>query len=205
MKNDVMMAWLGLSTRIFRPDLDLGLARALAWASSRKSRLLASALLVPLVGLTCACGGRDHDHNHDLSHGHAESRSDDDHQGHAHHAPHGGALAMLGDHAFQLELIPQPSQGKVDLYILDGEAERYVRLPAPWIDALVRAGERQWSLRFLPVANQATGETLGDSAYFSAEAPEVADLPAFEISFENLELLGEVYESFAFPYPEGSH
>ena len=35
---------------------------------------------------------------------------------------------MLADHAFQLELLPNPDAGQLELYVLDGEAERFVRM-----------------------------------------------------------------------------
>jgi len=56
--------------------------------------------------------------------GHIEQAS----HGHYHAAPHGGALAMLGDHLAQVELVAGPKPGEWSLYVLDGGAERFVRI-----------------------------------------------------------------------------
>ena len=69
--------------------------------------------------LLAGCGGSHESGEHD----HAT-------HGHAHHAPHGGALVMLGNHAFQIELLPDPQKKQIDLYVLDGGAENFIRISA---------------------------------------------------------------------------
>lgn len=142
------------------------------------------------------CGGSDdHDHDHEDHEGH----------GHVHHAPHGGALTMLGDHIFQLELVPDVEAKRLNLYILDGEAENFRRIVAPTIEGVAKVGEREWVLLFHAVANEATGETVGESSHFSVEAPELVNEDTFDVSFSRLELLGQVFDDVTIPYPEGSH
>ena len=77
-----------------------------------KYSVLASYLIL------AACGD-EHHHDHE---GH-------DHGGHAHEAPHGGALVLLGEHGtgFHLEIILS-KEGMLDLYVLDGEVEHFVRI-----------------------------------------------------------------------------
>lgn len=151
-----------------------------------------SGLILTLVG----CGGS-HDNGH----------KEHEHEGHehVHHAPHGGALTMLGDHAFQVEILPDPSDEQMDLYILDGEAGRFVRIAAPVLQGVAKAGERQWELRFQAVANDATGETVGNSSHFTASATELLNVNEFEVIFGRLEILGQVFEDVRVLYPEGSH
>lgn len=153
------------------------------------------ALGLALVG--CG-GGTDHDHGHETGGEHAGHE-------HVHHAPHGGALAMLGDHAFQIEVLPQPVEGRIDLYVLDGEAEHFVRVSSPAFDARAKAGEQEWVLVFQAVANEATGETSGSSSHFTVLAESLAGEDSFELSFDRLELLGQVFEDVRIPYPEGTH
>lgn len=150
--------------------------------------LLLSGFMVALIG--CGAG---HDHE------------DSDHHAHAHHAPHGGALSMLGDHAFQLELVTDAATGSLTLYVLDGEAEQFVRISTAEIRGAGLAGGQEWELRFEAVANEATGESVGDSSQFTARAPELAILSNFEIRFERLDILGQIFEEVSIPYPEGRH
>lgn len=166
--------------------------RAFLGKGSRLGVALGSILgTLVLVG----CGGS-HDHDHDHDHGS---------HGHAHQAPHGGALGMLGNHAFQIEIVPDPIRRELDLYVLDGGAQHFVRIGAESIEGTARAGSREWQLNFRAVASEATGESVGNSSLFSASAPELVGLREFVVSFERLELLGQVYENVAIPYPEGSH
>lgn len=141
----------------------------------------------------CAGGGHDHEH--------------DDHAGHAHvhQAPHGGALGMIGDHLFQLEVVSNRDAGRIELFVLDGEAERFVRIAAPEIEGVAELGDSEWLLRFQAVANAATGEEVGNSSHFVAEAPNLVDMPEFELRFDRLELLGRTFEGVSIPFPEGSH
>lgn len=140
------------------------------------------------------CSG-EQGHNHSEGHSH----------GHAHHAPHGGALTMLGNHAFQLELLPNPEEGRLGLYVLDGGAENFVRVANEGFEGVARFGGEEWTLRFTAVANAATGESVGDSSYFVAEAEAVSKLPKFDLTFAKLEIRGQVFESVTLPYPEGAH
>lgn len=152
------------------------------------SFLLLSGFVMALIG----CGA-DHDHEHSDSHAHA------------HHAPHGGALSMLGEHAFQLELVLDAAKERLTLYVLDGEAERFVRISTAEIRGVGLAGGQEWELRFEAVSNEATGESVGDSSQFAARASELVKQSNFEVRFERLEILGQVYEDVSIPYPEGKH
>ncbi|MCH6255081.1 hypothetical protein MLD52_00875 [Puniceicoccaceae bacterium K14] len=156
--------------------------------------LSALAILAAAFVMT-GCGGEEKHHNHDHSHHHV----------HAHHAPHGGALSMLGDHAFQLELVPDGDSGNLALYVLDGEAENFIRVSITEFEATAIAGEGQWNLKFEAVASEATGETVGSSSYFIASAPEVSKLAQFDVQIGSIELLGNLFENVSIPYPEGKH
>jgi hypothetical protein len=93
--------------------------------------------------------------------------------GHAHHehkAPHGGTLIELGEHAYSIELLRDRSAGKLTAWVLDGHAENFVRLKAPSIQLIAMPGGKYTPLPLQAVANPSTGESLGDTSQFEAQA-----------------------------------
>lgn len=85
-------------------------------------------------------------------------------------APHGGTLVELGNHLYLLELVHDPAAGKLTAYLLDAHAENFIRSPLAAIDLLVSRDGAPAPLSLVAVANSATGETVGNSAEFAAEA-----------------------------------
>lgn len=90
--------------------------------------------------------------------------------GHAHTAPHGGTLIELGQHAYNLELVRDTAAGKLTIYVLDGHAENFVRIAAPAIELVAITGGERRPLSLKAVANPATGETVGNTSQFEAQA-----------------------------------
>ncbi|GAB1488328.1 hypothetical protein MASR2M8_07730 [Opitutaceae bacterium] len=86
--------------------------------------------------------------------------------GHAHSAPHGGQLVEVGEHAYNLEFVVDREAGKLTAYVLDGHAENFIRVDLPGIALTVNGRP----LTLAPVANAATGETVGSTAQFEASA-----------------------------------
>ena len=116
---------------------------------------LAASFLVSL--LLAACG----------RHEHAAEKGGG---GHAHTAPHGGTLIEVGEHAYNLEFLRDGAAGKLTLWALDGHAENFVRLKAPAVEVTVKVGAEKKAISLKPVANPATGETVGDTSQFEAQA-----------------------------------
>ncbi len=150
--------------------------------------------------LLLSCGddhGHDH-HDHD-HHGHG-------HHGHAHVAPHGGALVLLGKHGsgYHLEVV-LAEDGLLDVYVLDGEAENYVRVKqenlALRIDPLEEANATTVTLS--AVADKTTGETVGDTSRFSART-NYGGLKKFEGVVNAVLIKGASFENVSFRYPEGN-
>ena len=156
----------------------------------------AIALCAALTALVLTGCGHDHDH---------DDHDDHDHGAHVHHAPHGGALTMLGDHVFQLEVLPDAEKRTVSIYVLDGEAERFIRIAAESISAKFVAGDESSELQLAAVANSATGETIGNTSLFVVSAPDWAGRERFKIQIDRLEILGQVFEGLELPFPEGKH
>lgn len=90
--------------------------------------------------------------------------------GHAHHAPNGGTLVELGQHQFNLELVHDRPAATLTAYVLDGHAAQAVRIQAPEIRLLVDRQGRSEPLVLRAVANQLSGETVGNTSEFQAQA-----------------------------------
>lgn len=143
------------------------------------------------LGFT-ACSKHDHDHDH----GH-------DHQNHAHTAPHGGTLVEIGEHQFNVELIFDATSGKLTAWLLDAHAEHFVRSAAPGMDLSISTGGELRSLTLLPVANSATGETVGSTSQFEANADWLKDQPALSGVFVSLDFRGAVFSNVSFKVTAG--
>jgi hypothetical protein len=144
--------------------------------------------------LSTACSKHDHDHGHD--HGH-------DHHGHAHTAPHGGTLVEIGEHQFNVELIFDATSGKLTAWLLDAHAEHFVRSAAPGLDLSISSAGEPRSLTLLPVANSATGETVGSTAQFEASAEWLKEQPALTGVIVRLDFRGAVFSNVSFKVTAG--
>ncbi len=129
-----------------------------------------------LAALVAACGRKDSGHGHG--------------GGHVHVAPHGGTLIEIGAHAYNLELLRDAATGKLTAWVLDGHAENFVRLKAASLEAVVATGAGPRPLTLLAVANPATGETIGDTSQFEAQADWLKTAGALSVTVPALEIRG---------------
>ena len=121
----------------------------------------ALALMATLSG--CSKHQHNHDHaGHDHDHGAGHA--------HVHTAPHGGSLCALGDHQFNVEFVLDAAAGKLTAYALDAHAENFVRIAAPSLEIRVTTPSPPRTLILTAVANSATGETVGNTSQFEANA-----------------------------------
>ena len=123
-----------------------------------KYSVLASYLIL------AACGD-EHHHDH-KGHDHKGH----DHGAHAHVAPHDGTLVLLGEHGtgFHLEIILS-KEGMLDLYVLDGEVEHFVRIAQEELalQVSIKDSESQ-SISMTAVEDATTGESTGNTSHFQA-------------------------------------
>lgn len=150
-------------------------------------RSVLAALL--LIGLA-ACGKHDHEHAKAPSGG-----------GHVHVAPHGGTLVEVGDHAYNLELLRDAASGRLTVWVLDGHAENFTRIKATSLDLTVTVGGEKRPLTLKAVANTATGETVGDTSQFEAQADWLKTAPALNGVVPVLEIRGTKFEQLRFQLP----
>lgn len=143
---------------------------------------LAASFLVSL--LLAACGR--HDHAAEKGGG-----------GHAHAAPHGGTLIEVGEHAYNLEFLRDGAAGKLTLWVLDGHAENFVRLRAPAVEVTVKVGAEKKAISLKAVANAATGETVGDTSQFEAQADWMKGSAPLEVAVAAIEIKGRRFEGLS--------
>lgn len=161
--------------------------------------LIAAVLLPGLLALS-ACKPHDHDHDH---HGHDHGHDHGDH-GHHHEPPHGGAPVVLGDEAFHLEFVSDAETGTLTAYVMDGHMENFIRVPNKAITIDVKQGDKTESLSLQPVANNATGETVGDTSQFAASADWLKTATNFDAVIPSIEIREQVYTNVSFNYPKGN-
>jgi hypothetical protein len=122
------------------------------------------------------------------------------HAKHEHKAPHGGVLVELGEHAYSLELLRDRTSGKLTAWILDGHAENFVRIKAPQLELVAMPGGKFTPLPLQAVANPATGETVGDTSQFEAQADWLKTAGEFA-GIVTVEIRGTRFEKVAFELP----
>src|SRR5215203_2036407 len=83
--------------------------------------------------------------------------------------PHGGTPVVVGSHGYHLELVRDAEKGRLQAYVLDGHAEKYVDVPEKSFDLLATVGGKEQKLTFNRVA--APGKTqAADSSVFEGTA-----------------------------------
>jgi len=158
-------------------------------------------LLIPVLATSLSFFGckdsHDHSHaGHDHGHDHAH--------GHSHEPPHGGAPVVLGDEVFHLEFVRDEEAGKLQAYVMDGHMENFVRIKAESIMVKVEGELDPAELELKAVANDATGETVGDTSLFEAQADWLKTTTNFTASIPIIELRDQKFENVAFKFPEGN-
>jgi len=118
--------------------------------------------------------------------------------------PHGGTPVGLGDDQFNVELVRDAASGTLQAYILDGEMEDYIRISAPALDLQIDRNGRKTPLRLLPVADPATGETVGDTCLFRAKADWLKQTDHFKGVIKRLAIQDQTFQAVAFAFPEGN-
>lgn len=120
---------------------------------------------------------------------------------------------MLGDEAYHLELVRDPADGKLRAYILDGEMENFVRCSMPAFEIVVTAGKSAPAesgprshaadiiLTMTAVANEATGETVGDTALYEAQAEWLKTSPVFGGEIKRITIRGSTFSHVTFDFP----
>ena len=131
------------------------------------------------------------------------------HETHAHHehtAPRGGTLVVLGDEFAHVEFVLEKATGKLTGYVLDGEAEKPVRLSQETIKLKINRlkSEQAFALQLTAVANVLTGETQGDTSQFSGGSDELIGAAEFHAEILSIAVKGQTFADVDFEFPEGN-
>ncbi len=189
----------------------------------RSSHLCMVLLLAAICLYMTGCGPKEEGHS-----GHSQDTpetgapySHDEHQHeskeqahgqiHAHTAPHGGTLVILGEHFAIIEIVMDTAAGKMTAYVLDGEAEKPVRIPQTTLEILVLKPGSPTSdsaigdtLKLNAVANALTGETVGNTSEFNITSELLKGKDHFEGIIQSVTLKGEEKKTISFKFPEGN-
>lgn len=155
--------------------------------------VVAFALLAGGPALADEKEGHDHSHDH----------------GHSHDAPHGGSLVGLGECFAHLEFVHVPEEGQVVMYVLDGDAQKGVRLETESIQAAVTVTEPEEKdavkIELKPRANELTGEKAGDSSEFAGRAEALKTAKKVRGKVLKIEIKGQTFEDVEFVIPAEDH
>ena len=134
---------------------------------------------------------------------------EDTHETDAHHehtAPHGGTLVVFGDEFAHIELVLDQTTGKLTGYVLDGEAEKSVRLSQNTIELKIHRDDIQseFTLQLSGVANVLTGETEGNTSQFEAQSDALKGVSEFHAEVVSIDIKGQIFTHIDFEFPEGN-
>jgi hypothetical protein len=123
---------------------------------------------------------------------------------HVDHPPHGGTVVALGDDASHIELVLDAQAGVLQAYVLDDEMEEFVRIAAPSIEIHATVDGSTRILVMAPVANTATGETVGNTSLFEGRAEWLRTANHFDGTLMSITVQGTTYTGVRFNFPKGN-
>jgi hypothetical protein len=123
---------------------------------------------------------------------------------HEHKPPHHGTPVVLGDEEYHVELVLDAALGTMQAYVMDGELENFIRILAESFEIAVNRPGGGEILKFKAVPNNATGEKVGDTSMFEAQADWLKTTGNFEAVIKALEVRGKEYQNVPFNFPKGN-
>lgn len=126
-------------------------------------------------------GRNEHDHGHDHDHGHH------------HHAPHHGSLTMLGEHLAQIELVVDAESGKVEAYILDGDAEQALTVDHADLELVISLPDATEPLTLKLAPADAAKQQDG----FVAQDDKLKGVKAFKATLTSLKIKDQTHDKVA--------
>lgn len=121
---------------------------------------------------------------------------------HHHEAPHGGTLVELGKHEFNIEFVLDATGGMLTAYVLDAHASKFLRVAMEKMEIILKTGARTETLVLKPVASSATGEKVGDTSQFQAQADGLKGVTAFDGMLKEVNVRGISYTFVSFKFPK---
>jgi hypothetical protein len=88
--------------------------------------------------------------------------------------------------------------------VLDDDMEEFVRSSSPSFQLLVSGAVPPRTLVLSAVANPATGETVGDTSLFQAQADWLETTGTFNATLRGLTVHGKTLADVSFQFPAGN-
>ena len=164
-------------------------------------RLIFFSLIVLILALSqLGCGGEGGQVD---EHSHAEGETHH-HEPHYHEPPHGGAGVTLGNEDAHIEFLADAEEGTVTAWFFKPHMEQYLRMELESFEVLVKRSEGETKLVFEALANPGTGETVGNTSQFVANAEWLGKAETFDAVIPEITVLGKTYNNLEFNYPKGN-
>ena len=160
--------------------------------------LTTALLLTVAVGCRDASDAHGHSHEGENAHGH------DAGNGHDHAPPHGGTPVVIADDQFHLELVHDPTAGRMQAYVLDGHLEGYIQVPETSFGMVTKAAGKAEQLTFQRAPEPASGTVPEKSSLFEAQAEWLKSAREFEGSIPTITLNGTTFTNISVSFPKGS-
>jgi hypothetical protein len=123
---------------------------------------------------------------------------------HEHQAPHAGTLVEFGEEFAHLELLLDVATGKLTGYVLDGEAEKPVKLDQKEIILKVKGKPAEFTVTLAAVGNALTGEKPGDTSQFEGQCDALRGLKEFDAVVSRITIKGNSFSDVSFNFPKGN-
>jgi hypothetical protein len=127
------------------------------------------------------------------------------HASHHHEPPHGGTVIEFGDEEAFFEFVHDAGAGRLQCYVLAPHMDGFIRLAATSFELTATVDGRAEVLVFKAVANAATGETVGDTAQFEAQADWLKTAKRFDAVLKDVSIRGRNHQAVPFRFPEGNY
>jgi hypothetical protein len=82
--------------------------------------------------------------------------------------------------------------------------ENFVRISPPSFDLAVKLPDKREVLHFEAIANSATGEKVGSTSFFEAQADWLKTNRTFDAVLQEINVEGTLYTNVAFNFPKGN-
>jgi hypothetical protein len=117
--------------------------------------------------------------------------------------PHGGTPVIVGSHGYHLELVRDAEKGRLQAYVLDGHAEKYVDVPEASFDMVATVGANEEKLKL--IRTEAAGKPLSQaSSVFEGTAEWVKTATNFTAVIPTITLKGKTFKDVKVSFPKGS-
>lgn len=118
---------------------------------------------------------------------------------HAGEMPDGGTPVQVGPHDYHLELVNDPSEGRMTAFVLDEHSEKPKTVSPTTFELIARMVGAEHRLTFNPLTNASATSISA----FSAQADWLKTATNFEGTIPKISLSGESFENITFTYPKG--